>query len=171
MTRMKKVLRRDITAEQANQAMTTYAIAQAQLKKLEGTIEAETSKIREKYQDKIQSNSDAAREAFEVLEAYANENQQLFADKRSVDLANGTIGFRLGTPKVECLAKKWDDALKLMDKYLPDFIRTKTEPDKEKLIAHREDPDVQKAMSLCLVTVKQNDTFFAEGKAETLQAV
>lgn len=167
-TRQKKTLIQGISQEQANEAFATYAKADAQIQKINAEIELQCARIREKQADRL-SQLDAEREqAFDVLQAYAVENQaELFAKKKSLDMAHGTIGFRTGTPKLKTLKGfTWASVLQMVREFLPGYVRTSEEVAKDKLLADRDEDGMFDKMSKCGITVAQDETFYVEPKKE-----
>lgn len=167
-TRQKKTLIQGISQEQANEAFATYAKADAQIQKINAEIELQCARIREKQADRL-SQLDAEREqAFDVLQAYAVENQaELFAKKKSLDMAHGTIGFRTGTPKLKTLKGfTWASVLQMVREFLPGYVRTSEEVAKDKLLADRDEEGMTDKMAKCGITVAQDETFYVEPKKE-----
>ena len=167
-TRQKKTLIQGISQEQANEAFATYAKADAQIQKINAEIELQCARIREKQADRL-SQLDAEREqAFDVLQAYAVENKaELFAKKKSLDMAHGTIGFRTGTPKLKTLKGfTWASVLQMVREFLPGYVRTSEEVAKDKLLADRDEEGMTDKMAKCGITVAQDETFYVEPKKE-----
>ncbi len=167
-TRQKKTLIQGISQEQANEAFASYAKADAQIQKINAEIELQCARIREKQADRL-SQLDAEREqAFDVLQAFAVENQaELFAKKKSLDMAHGTIGFRTGTPKLKTLKGfTWASVLQMVREFLPGYVRTSEEVAKDKLLADRDEEGMSDKMAKCGITVTQDETFYVEPKKE-----
>ena len=167
-TRQKKTLIQGISQEQANEAFASYAKADAQIQKINAEIELQCARIREKQADRL-SQLDAEREqAFDVLQAFAVENKaELFAKKKSLDMAHGTIGFRTGTPKLKTLKGfTWASVLQMVREFLPGYVRTSEEVAKDKLLADRDEDGMFDKMSKCGITVAQDETFYVEPKKE-----
>ena len=167
-TRQKKTLIQGISQEQANEAFASYAKADAQIQKINAEIELQCARIREKQADRL-SQLDAEREqAFDVLQAFAVENQaELFAKKKSLDMAHGTIGFRTGTPKLKTLKGfTWASVLQMVREFLPGYVRTSEEVAKDKLLADRDEEGMTDKMAKCGITVAQDETFYVEPKKE-----
>lgn len=167
-TRQKKTLIQGISQEQANEAFASYAKADAQIQKINAEIELQCARIREKQADRL-SQLDAEREqAFDVLQAYAVENQaELFAKKKSLDMAHGTIGFRTGTPKLKTLKGfTWASVLQMVREFLPGYVRTSEEVAKDKLLADRDEEGMSDKMAKCGITVAKDETFYVEPKKE-----
>ena len=171
-TRKKKVIITGVSREAADEAFAAYAKSDAQVQKINADIELQCAKIREKYADK----------AFDTLQAFATENQaELFAKKKSLDMAHGTIGFRTGTPKLKTLKGfTWASALNLIKNFLPSYIRQTEEIAKDKLLADREmvvmlgsgDPNnrgyrpLREQMVECGIQIVQEEAFYVEPKRE-----
>ncbi|ETD21436.1 MULTISPECIES: host-nuclease inhibitor Gam family protein [Prevotellaceae] len=181
-TRKKKVIITGVSREAADEAFGTYAKADASINKINADIELQCAKIREKYADKLATLTAEKEQAFDTLQAFATENQtELFAKKKSLDMAHGTIGFRTGTPKLKTLKGfTWASALNLVKSFLPGYIRQTEEIAKDKLLADR-DVEVmlgggdlnnrgyrplREQMEECGIQVMQDETFYVEPKKE-----
>ena len=167
-TRQKKTLIQGISQEQANDAFATYAKADAQIQKINAEIELQCAKIREKQADKLTALGTEREQAFDVLQAFAVENKaELFAKKKSLDMAHGTIGFRTGTPKLKTLKGfTWASVLQMVREFLPGYVRTSEEVAKDKLLADRDEDGMFDKMSKCGIQVAQDETFYVEPKKE-----
>ena len=175
-TRKKKVIITGVSREAADEAFAAYAKSDAQVQKINADIELQCAKIREKYADKLAVLTDEKDKAFDTLQAFATENQaELFAKKKSLDMAHGTIGFRTGTPKLKTLKGfTWPSALQLAKKFLPfTYIRQTEEIAKDKLLADYDPPTgddrtvtMREAMAICGIQVTQEETFYVEPKKE-----
>jgi len=168
--REKKTIISGVTREAADEALATYAMADAQAAKIAADIELQCVKIREKYADKIAELEGQKAAAFDTLQAYASENKgDLFTKKKSLDMVHGTIGFRTGTPKLKTLKGfTWVSALQLVREFLPSYIRTTEEITKDKLLADRDVEGMCDNMSRCGIQVVQDETFFVEPKKEEM---
>lgn len=178
--RVKKTIITGITAWEAEEAFASYAKADAQQAKITAEIELACAKIREKHQDQLAALQQTKDEAFERLQTYAVENQsELFAKRKSLEMTHGVIGFRTGQPKCKTArGTTWADALELVKDRLPNYIRTKEEVDKDRLLADRNlpcrrDDEPEEAarpllheMALCGILVVQEESFFVEPKRE-----
>ena len=184
MARQKKTIITGVPREAADEAFATYAKSDAQIQKINAEIELQCAKIREKYANKLAELEGEKEKAFDVLQAYATENQaELFTKKKSLDMAHGTIGFRTGTPKLKTLKGfTWASALQLAKKFLPfTYIRQTEEIAKDRLLADRDLKEVaiydtptgdarevtmREAMAACGIQVVQDETFYVEPKKE-----
>lgn len=168
MAREAKKVIKSVTRAEADEAMATVASCNSKLKKLESQIELEKQRIDEKYRDQITSLQDEKSEPMEVLEVWAKAECPNWENK-SFDLAHGTIGFRTNPPKLE--KKKgftWDAVTALLSKNYPELVRTKEEPNKEAIIALRDDKSFEKIQEKCFVSVVQDETFYVKTKEEEL---
>ena len=181
-TRQKKTVISGVTREAADVAFATYAKADASINKIQAEIELQCAKIREKWQEKLTALCAERDGAFDVLQAFATEHQaELFTKKKSLEMAQGTIGFRTGTPKLKTLKGfTWASALELVKTFLPSsYIRKTEEVAKDKLLADRDLDEVdvrdrivktpmtmKEAMAKCGIQVVQDETFYVEPKSE-----
>lgn len=182
-TRQKKTVISGVTREAADVAFATFAKADAGINKINADIELQCAKIREKHQAELTRLTAERDSSFEMLQAFATENQtELFSKKKSLDMAHGTIGFRTGTPKLKTLKGfTWASALELVKAFMPSsYIRKVEEIAKDKLLADRDLEDVKitesglmeqevtmkEAMAKCGIQVVQEETFYVEPKKE-----
>lgn len=168
-TREKKTVYSGITSEQMEQAFADYAKADARQQKITAEMDVAMTKIREKWQDELQKLTETKDNAFDILQAYALENrEELFSKKKSMETTHGTIGFRTGTPKLKTLKGfTWGAVVNLLKEFLPGYVRTSEEANKEKLLADRESEEVTALFPKVGITVVQDETFFVEPKKET----
>ncbi|MDY3853110.1 MAG: host-nuclease inhibitor Gam family protein [Prevotella sp.] len=183
-TRKKKVIVTNVSRETAETAFSAYAKATAQSAKITAEIELQCAKIREKHANRL-AELEAEKEAnFEILQSFAMENQEeLFSKKKSLELAQGVIGFRTGTPKLKTLKGfTWASALELAKRFLPmTYIRQTEEIAKDRLLADRDLKEVAvydtptgdlrtatmiEAMAVCGIQVVQDEAFYVEPKKE-----
>jgi phage host-nuclease inhibitor protein Gam len=167
-TRVSKKVISTATKEEAEAAMATVAKVNSQLKKIESNVELEKQRIDEKYRNQVEILTKEKAEPLEVLEVYAKKTCSEW-DGKSFDLVHGTIGFRTNPPKLE--KKKgftWDAVTDLLKKYFPDLVRTKEEPNKESIIAMRDEKEFEKVSEKCFISVVQDETFFVKTKEEEL---
>ena len=124
-TRQKKTVISGVTREAADVAFATFAKADASINKINADIELQCAKIREKRQADLTRLTAERDAAFETLQSFATENQtELFAKKKSLEMAHGVIGFRTGTPKLKTLKGfTWASALELVKTFLPSYLR------------------------------------------------
>lgn len=167
-TREKKTVYSGITSEQMEQAFADYAKADARQQKITAEMDVAMTKIREKWQDELQKLTETKDNAFDILQAYALENrEELFTKRKSLETTHGTIGFRTGTPKLKTLKGfTWNAVVNMLKEFLPGYVRTSEEANKEKLLADRESEEVVALFPKVGITVVQDETFFVEPKKE-----
>lgn len=167
-TREKKTVYSGITSEQMEQAFADYAKADARQQKITAEMDVAMTKIREKWQDELAKLAETKDNAFDILQAYALENrEELFSKKKSMETTHGTIGFRTGTPKLKTLKGfTWNAVVNMLKEFLPGYVRTSEEANKEKLLADRESEEVVALFPKVGITVVQDETFFVEPKKE-----
>lgn len=169
MARQKKTVHTGVTTEQFETAFGEYATADAQLSKINATIDVQITQIREKHAEKIGKLNEEKEKAFDLMNAFAIENKdELFSKKKSLDSVHGTIGFRTGTPKLKTLKGfTWASVTNLLKEFLPGYIRISEEPAKDKLLADRDDPEVLEFFPKVGISVTQDETFYVEPKKES----
>ena len=162
-----------VTEERFTAALAAYALASADGRKLEAAMEKELAKVREKYAPRIKEHADVMVKELEQIEVYCTENKDvLFSKKRSMETVHGVVGFRLGTPTLKTLPKfTWAKVLDKLKAVLPDYVRTKEEVDKERLLGDRTDDLVAPHLAEVGVYVDQDERFFIELKKEEAPAV
>jgi len=167
-TREKKTVYSGVTNEEMEQAFAEYAKADARQQKITADMDVAMTKIREKWQDELAKLQEAKDNAFDVMQAYAVENKvELFSKKKSLDTVHGTMGFRTGTPKLKTLKGfTWASVTNLLNEFLPSYVRTVVEPAKDKLLADRDDEEVQAMLPKVGISVVQDETFYVEPKKE-----
>jgi phage host-nuclease inhibitor protein Gam len=168
MAREKKVVHTGVTREEMESAFGEYAVADAKQVKINATIDVQVTNLREKYADELGKLDDVKEKAFAVMQAYATENKdELFAKKKSMESVHGVIGFRTGTPKLKTLKGfTWGAVTNLLKEFLPGYVRTMEEANKEKLISDRDDEDVSSLFGKVGIAVVQDETFYVEPKKE-----
>ena len=131
-------------------------------------LDAEIVRLRQEREGEIALIEARIGEAFAELHAWAEAHPEEFKDRRSIEMVHGVLGFRTGNPTLKCLkGTTWEKVLeRLNDLGLIPYIRTRHEPDKEKLLADRADA-VGALYPKIGLQVKQETVFFAEPKRET----
>jgi phage host-nuclease inhibitor protein Gam len=188
-TRIKKKVIDSVSIDEANAAFAELAKADSSNKKMNAEMDLAITKIREKYQDKLEENNLLINEKVEILEMYLKLNPSVLGNNKSIELIHGTIGYRKNTPSLKTLKGfTWESCLNLAKVFLDiKYVRKKEELDKEALLADRENLIVEKVkegdlqegaveedkgvelqsfFSKCGFEVKQEETFFIKPKNE-----
>lgn len=166
--RDKKKIITGVSRELAEKAFTEYAKAVAEENRLTADMEMRMVKLRDSYSMELTLCRTTKAETFEVLQSYAMEHrEELFSKKKSLEMAQGTIGFRTGTPQLKTMKGfTWSSVLNLVRELMPDFIRTKEEVAKDKFLADRESEGMTAQMAKCGLCVVQDESFYVEPKSE-----
>ena len=166
--RMKKTVHTGITRDEAEKAFAEFAEADAKVCSITAKMDLEMTKIREKYADQLAELNEVKEKNFDIVQTYATENkEELFSKRKSVESAHGVFGFRTGTPKLKTLKGfTWGAVLNLCKEYLPDYVRATYEVAKDKLLADRENEDVNQHFEKVGIMVAQDETFYMEPKKE-----
>jgi phage host-nuclease inhibitor protein Gam len=158
--------------EDVNKSLFHVAKCESLIAEKEAKMNAKIQKIKEAYDDETQD----ARLQKEVLEkditAFCMLHKQEFEKKKSKDLLFGTVGFRTTTPKIHQLNRKYNvqATMELIKKlFKGQYIRTKEEVDKEKLLADyaQEKLDDNKMAAIGL-KIDQEERFMIEIKWENI---
>lgn len=170
MAKTKKATIANVTLEQAQEASEQYSQISDRLIKIEGKMNEEINRVKSKYKDEITDLQEQLEAPVEVLEVYAKEQQPSWGKKKSMELLHTVIGFRTGTPKVEKNKKfTWDAVTELLQKSgkkFSDYLRTKTEINKEAILAIKDEQLLRDLKEECYIEVVQTETFYVEAKRE-----
>ncbi len=141
---------------------------------LTAEMDAEIAAARSRYETTL-SNTDARIDLLtEQVRDWALANPEEFGKKKSLEFAQGVIGFRTGMPKLKTLSGftfarvlnqlrevAWGAA----------FIRIKEEPDKEAMIsAYTSENISERELRLIGVRVDQEETFYVEPSVTETEA-
>lgn len=168
MARKKKVILSGITREEMEDAMHSYAVADAEQRTLTAEMDGKLTEIREGYADRLNALEAIKDETFEKLQAFATENrEEYFSKRKSMETTHGTIGFRVGQPQLKPgKGMTWAGVLELLKLKAKHYVRTVEEIAKDRLLAERNLDDCKIIMEACHVTVQQKETFYVEPKSE-----
>lgn len=125
--------------------------------------------IRDEHEPHLAAIDRSLKEKTDLLRTWAETNSHEFAKRRSISLLHGTIGWRLGTPKLKTIARRtWATVLEtLKGTGRTDLVRVKEETNKELILAQAASgslaPSDLKAIG---VQVVQEDAFYVEPKLE-----
>ncbi len=167
-TRSKKVVISGVTREQAEQAFSEFATADAKIQGINANMDREMTLIRDKYADELAELQSTKDKNFEIMQTFATENkEELFSKRKSYESTHGIFGFRTGTPKLKnAKGFTWSAVLTMVKEFLPEYVRTSEELAKDKLLADRDKEDVSTLFPKCGITVIQEESFFVEPKKE-----
>lgn len=167
-TRQSKKIITEVNRESAEDAFARYNNCVSRLEVQQGKMNSEITAVKEKYETNISKLQEEKEEAFEVLQAFAESNPELFQDRKSIDFTHGTIGFRTGMPKLATRKGfKWPAVFELVKEKMKKYIRTKEEVDKEGLLADRNELGADKLKEIGL-EVTQDETFYVQPNLEVV---
>ena len=168
MARKKKTIISGVTRDEMEEAMHSYAVADAKQRALTAEMDGKLSVIREKYAQQLADLDTEKDEAFERLQAFATENRdEHFSKRKSMETTHGTLGFRIGNPQLKPgKGMTWAGILELLKLKGKSYIRTVEEVAKDKLLAERELDECRLVMEACHISVVQKETFYVEPKTE-----
>jgi phage host-nuclease inhibitor protein Gam len=154
--------------EELEQVMGEYAAQVLERDRLTVCMEQEIAEIRSRYEQPLSACVQVGDGLFEDLCAWAALNPDAFAERRSLELLHGRIGFRAGLPAVRQLAGvKADHSVDLLLAACPDWVRTKWEIDKEQILADISKGDAsEEALRPFGLRIERAETFFAEARRE-----
>lgn len=167
-TREKKVIMTEkVTKEEAEHTFAEYASADARIKKIEADMDIQFTKIREKHQEKLAELGKIKEDAFAKLQHFAQNAPEYFTKKKSIEFTHGILGFRTSTPSLKTIKGfTWAAVTNMLKSFLPDYVRTIEEPNKEKLLADRDEENVRQHFPKLGIQVVQPETFYVEPKKE-----
>lgn len=154
MARKKKTIISGITRDEMEEAMHSYAVADAKQRALTAEMDGKLSAIREKY-------------AQQLADLDTENRDEHFSKRKSMETTHGTLGFRIGNPQLKPgKGMTWAGILELLKLKGKSYIRTVEEVAKDKLLAERELDECRLVMEACHISVVQKETFYVEPKTE-----
>lgn len=158
--------------EEAEAAMALVTAAHIELK---ATIALQNEELQaaRKHDEKIREARERIDKYVRALEPWTKEQTNLMDEKKSIDLAHGTVGFRTSNRKTRFL-QGWtsEKCLEVMrkSKRLRNWIRTKQEVNFQLILVDSR-PEVGKLKEKDLqkigVEVWREESFYVEPKVET----
>ncbi|HEV2329214.1 MAG TPA: host-nuclease inhibitor Gam family protein [Verrucomicrobiae bacterium] len=143
-------------------------LLQIQRMSIQADREARVQALDDKFSRVLVPLDDQLEVKIAQVQAWAEANPVEFEKKKSIEFTHGTIGFRTGTPKLVLLSRAWNwkKALAAVQQFLPAFLRSVPEIDKESIIAQRDDETLKWALPRCGLKVDQGESFFVDPKIE-----
>lgn len=162
-------LRSRAEAEQCLGRIRELAIEQhrraAELEQLKKQLDGEFAGVDQKIAQDLEAQQ-------AMLCDWCEANPTEFGDKKSLQMTHGIVGWRVGNPT---LAKKskatWDAMVDIVEVSLgAEYIRTKREVDRQRIIADRETIPSE-SLRECGLSVVQTEAFFVEPKLDQIERV
>jgi phage host-nuclease inhibitor protein Gam len=131
---------------------------------MKAEMDQRITEIRKDYEGRLSAAEMELDDLMAVALDWAERNPDAFGASRSVEMTHAVVGFRTGMPSISML-RGWNQE-KCLAVLPEEYVRTKREPNKEKLIADR---DTLKEVGLARLgyKVSQAETFFVDPKRET----
>jgi phage host-nuclease inhibitor protein Gam len=154
-----------ISREEAEGYMADLAAAACEERGHRAEMDARTLAIKAEYEEALATCAEVIKTRTELLRAWAEQNPEEFAKRKSAELETGVVGFRTGTPKLKTLpgwtfARVLERLVELGERL---FVREKVELDKEGIIAAKARGELAgedlRAMG---VDVVQEEAFYVE---------
>lgn len=165
MNKAEKKLVVGMSREQVEDVVREMCLAQARLDEQMARMNEELARVRTHYQAELSELGGRYLDLEARARAWADGNPAEFAERRTLMMVHGTLGYRLGQPALKTVkGVTWDKALALLKANLPHYVRVREEPDKEALLADREVlGDDLRTLGL---RVEQAERFFVEVNKE-----
>ena len=159
--------------DELEQVMGEYASEEIERQRLVLAMEAELNEVRQRYEEAIADRSATCAGLFEDIQAWAVLNPDAFRDRKSLALLHGTIGFRTSPPAVKQVpgVKAEHTVSRLVAQGFTDYYRTKTEIDKDAILADFSARKTDNAMLAAYgLRVEQKENFYAEVRHEEVNS-
>ena len=164
------------TREELERAMGDWARADLALRSARVEKERAIQAARERYEQVEPALKAAAEAAFRQLELWARLHPEQFRDRKSLELVQGTIGFRTGMPRVSAPRGMDEDRLceALANHGFAAVVRTARELDRQEVIrfaGSEKESERHFAERLAAefgIRVRQGERFYAEAREEAV---
>lgn len=137
---------------------------------LTAEMEKRIQDVRSQYHLRFVKISLALERLLPAIQAWAEANPQLFAEKKSLEMVHALVGFRTGMPQVKTIkGLTWEKVKAMLVNHNLGYTRTEVVVDKEALIADRQALGPE-GLAKRGVRVVQEEAFFIEPKREEVPA-
>lgn len=169
MARTKVIVSSKLSSwEDVNEALRRIAEAKSAVDSKTAAYNEEEARQREELDKFCNPLRAEIAELEEEMKLYCEEHKDEFTKKKSREMANGSVGFRTGTPKLKTLRGfTWSSVLELLKRsvFKEQYLRTKEEINKEQVIIDFASKTVDNgALGQIGVEVTQDETFGYEVK-------
>lgn len=163
MNMKNKPVSKKVSEAQYDQALKDYQTSFNKHMKLSADKATDVQKVTDKYADKLKAEEESISTAYATVMDYCEQNRdKVFGDEKSIKTPIATLGFRLGKPSISI--KEDVDAKALpglfVKKGLAEYLVTKQDLDKNKIIAAREDSKFTKKLEGMGLTIGQEESFY-----------
>lgn len=164
------------TREELERAMGEYAAATLALAAKKAEMDMKLDEVRNGYERDFAALKLAAEAPFKQMDLWARQHPEEFADRKSIELTHGTIGFRTGMPRVTVKRGTDEDELcALLESHGCDrVVRRVRELDRAEIIRlSGSENEVERRFAAHLaedfgLKVSQTERFFADAKEEAV---
>jgi|GEM_PF-3055729 len=141
-----------------------YNKATSSLKSIEDSESNEIAKIKKKHWEKKNLLETQKNEELIKLYDWATANRKEFGEKQSMEVLNGSIGFRKGKIKFKPMTKEFEETViaALKKGKLKKYLAEKVSIAKTALLKDREDPKTKALMDELGIETHQEETFFVK---------
>ena len=162
----------DISTSRFEEVLAQYAAAYNRETAIKKWMELEMTRIKDTYTQELLHLQRTKTSQEAVIRTFCKERKQvLFARRRRYITAYGTVGFRLGTPRLQPLeGHTWESILQQVKVWLPAYIRPAETIAKDMLIADRATAAVAPLLEQVGLRVVQEEIFFIEVKQPLAEA-
>jgi len=144
----------------ADRALQLLGICDADLGRLQAKLNRKISKAQDEIRPDLETIEMEMKELINALQKYSEENKdQLFAEKRSLEMNYGTIGFQKSAQLVCQSGVDWKQVLEVAKKAYPDYVAATWNLVKE---AIKKAPE--RTQDKLGILIEEKDTFYAAGK-------
>jgi phage host-nuclease inhibitor protein Gam len=155
------------TREELEAVMGEYARASIARGQLALALEEKLQLARKDYEARLADFDAEIETLLADLEAWAVLHPGEFADRKSIDLVHGAIGFRTGNPTLKPLkGVKWEHVVDMLKaSQQARYLRSIEEVNKDAILTDREALGADRLKILGL-RIEQTERFFAEARTE-----
>ena len=147
------------TMDDADKTLQKLCEIESQLEAIDNSADEEIAQIKERTATEGKALREQHKGLITAMESYAAYyREELFKDRKSLERPFGTFGYRKAPDSIH-VCKETADLLKQHG--LDQFLRIKTEPDKEAMLSLSED-----TLALVRASRKSKEDFFIETRRE-----
>lgn len=153
--------------EQAEMVLGEHARLSADLEIILAELADKIVDLNAQYEGRIETLKERIKSKTKLLNTWADANPDEFAQKKSISLIYGRLGYRTTPPSVKAIKGKLEALTSAIQAAMPTWIRQTPEIDKEQILAdYREARCTDADLAKHGIKVVQRETFFVEPKLE-----
>lgn len=148
------------TPKEANEALRLLGVREIEKARLQAKLERRINSAKEAILPEIEVIKEEQKALLNALQAFAEENKdEIFSNKRSLELNFGTIGFQKSSTLVCKAGMNWEKVLDLAKSKYPDYTKINYE-----LLKSAIKTAPERTQSALGVRIEEKDAFYAKGK-------